>query len=818
MSGWLSSWLVSPALMWAGLAAISIPIIIHLLNRRRFKIVDWAAMSFLLDADKKNRRRVRIENLLLLLLRCLAMLLIGLILARPFLDPQMLQGVLANPKVERIVVIDDSLSMQLQTGNETSLGRSASEIERLLQRFVGGNTDDSLTVFVASRPDEPIFSNEPITGDTLDALGGRIKEIKPTDTIARFDQVLQTVDRYVHSEKQNVNRAVYVFSDFREHDWRRPGDEENPNAPNQLIRSISELTSDCLLVDVGTSHESNVTITSIVPEETLIEGVANQFHVEVANQSNQELNNIRVRLRVGETLPLERTVESIGAGKSEVVSFDYVFTTDESDDALAFDTTTRFENNVTPHFVQAEVVGDVGGQDQLLADSTAFFAARVIRGIPVLIVDGDSSSDPERSESHYLARALSPPGEMFSGVMVDVKTDIEFESIPISNYRVIFLCNVREISDDRLKLLEEWVRNGGGLVLMPGDQVVAETFNEKFFAKGQGLSPIKLVDIRGDVDEQTWSFFEVDEAPHPVFRIFEGQDNPFLNSVKIFSWWGTDVVDVAAEDANTDNGEGEETAETVAGDDGAAAAVQDGEDADKGSGEEADAAADIVRSAPMVMLRLNDPENTAAVVERGIGKGRVVAFAIPADRQWTDWPDNPSYVIAVQELTSYAAGNLVEDTVREVGTAIQLPIDLAEYQRTAKLTDPAGDSFNLDAVPLDESAPPEEQVLWEIEYGETNRQGFYDIELTRNDGSTQRVVFATNVSPREGNLKRFRLDEAGRGFFGENARFVSGDDVIAETGNSNQSELWFFLLFVLGGVLMLEQLLGWWFGRKRRIA
>ena len=67
----LATWLVNPWLFVAGAAAILIPILIHLLNKRKFKIVDWAAMEFLLDAEKKNRRRVRLENLILLLLRCL---------------------------------------------------------------------------------------------------------------------------------------------------------------------------------------------------------------------------------------------------------------------------------------------------------------------------------------------------------------------------------------------------------------------------------------------------------------------------------------------------------------------------------------------------------------------------------------------------------------------------------------------------------------------------------------------------------------------------------------------------------------------------
>src|SRR5258707_2425428 len=87
------AFLTSSGLMWAGAAAVSIPIIIHLLNKRKFKIVDWAAMDFLLDADKKNRRRIRLENLLLLLLRCLAILLLALMFGRLFLPTSMTAGI-----------------------------------------------------------------------------------------------------------------------------------------------------------------------------------------------------------------------------------------------------------------------------------------------------------------------------------------------------------------------------------------------------------------------------------------------------------------------------------------------------------------------------------------------------------------------------------------------------------------------------------------------------------------------------------------------------------------------------------------------------
>src|SRR5918998_1918815 len=100
----------------AGVAAMAIPIIIHILNRRRFKTVTWAAMEFLLRAMRKNRRRLRFEQWVLLATRCLLLVLLGMALARPL-------GCAALPQVAggdrtgmSVFVIDNSGSMAYSTG------------------------------------------------------------------------------------------------------------------------------------------------------------------------------------------------------------------------------------------------------------------------------------------------------------------------------------------------------------------------------------------------------------------------------------------------------------------------------------------------------------------------------------------------------------------------------------------------------------------------------------------------------------------------------------------------------------------------------
>ena len=76
---------VSPVMLW-GLALGAVPIGIHLLHRRRFVEQPWAAMRFLIAATKKQSRRLRLEQLLLLIVRTLILVLASMALARPSVE------------------------------------------------------------------------------------------------------------------------------------------------------------------------------------------------------------------------------------------------------------------------------------------------------------------------------------------------------------------------------------------------------------------------------------------------------------------------------------------------------------------------------------------------------------------------------------------------------------------------------------------------------------------------------------------------------------------------------------------------------------
>ena len=119
--------------LW-GLGLVALPVAIHLLNRRRFVVVRWAPMDFLLQAHRQNRKRIRLEHLLVLLLRCLAIALLVLMVARPVATSgglAFLPG--AGESVERVLVLDDSGSMGFSAGRETRWGRARRVASRTME-------------------------------------------------------------------------------------------------------------------------------------------------------------------------------------------------------------------------------------------------------------------------------------------------------------------------------------------------------------------------------------------------------------------------------------------------------------------------------------------------------------------------------------------------------------------------------------------------------------------------------------------------------------------------------------------------------------
>src|SRR3954468_15266886 len=175
---------LSPLLIWGTLLG-AIPIIIHLLNRRRFRVVEWAPMRHLKLTIRRNRRRIQIEELLLLLVRIALPVLLFLLLARPVLNPTGLESwLVGGGRTSQIVLIDDSLSMGYASGGPPAFHR-AREIAASLIGSV--RPQDRCTLVAASAPRTPVFHEA--EGGRREELASEALGLPLTDTHAAWPAV-----------------------------------------------------------------------------------------------------------------------------------------------------------------------------------------------------------------------------------------------------------------------------------------------------------------------------------------------------------------------------------------------------------------------------------------------------------------------------------------------------------------------------------------------------------------------------------------------------------------------------------------------------
>src|SRR5262245_24622287 len=145
---------LNPGFLFIAAALISVPIIIHLINRMRFKRIRWAAMEFLLKAQKRTRRRLIIEQLLLLALRCLMIGLVGFLVSRFIGCGDSNLG--GKPNLH-LVLLDDTPSMQDRWKEEGDwkncfdVARNEILAKKIAKGLATSRTTDQLVLLPLSR-------------------------------------------------------------------------------------------------------------------------------------------------------------------------------------------------------------------------------------------------------------------------------------------------------------------------------------------------------------------------------------------------------------------------------------------------------------------------------------------------------------------------------------------------------------------------------------------------------------------------------------------------------------------------------------------
>src|SRR5437016_3940681 len=196
----------NPGYLAVAAALISAPIIIHLINRMRFKRIRWAAMEFLLKAQKRNRRRLIIEQLILLALRCFLVALVGLLVARfvgfSFAD-------IGSKQAMHIVLLDDTLSMndQWKEGETTKTAFNVALKEVFLDKIVRGISQSSGTDQLLLLPLSEIHLNKGFNPKPFTRLNDRA-------TINDLGQILVGMYGDRHSSEETGAKGAKEWSNL----------------------------------------------------------------------------------------------------------------------------------------------------------------------------------------------------------------------------------------------------------------------------------------------------------------------------------------------------------------------------------------------------------------------------------------------------------------------------------------------------------------------------------------------------------------------------------------------------------------------------
>ncbi len=294
-----------PGLLALGGALVAVPILIHLFSRRRVRRQPWAAMQWLLTAVKRHQRRLRIENWLLLLLRALAVLLLGLALARPVMTAAGIGGLFAN-KRSIYLVLDNSYSMDASREGRSVLDLAKAEADAVLSDV---DSEDTIAVLTTNDPrTERSDGRAPfvLTSRSVGTEGAtRAKEavagLRVRHSAASWADTLKLLRR--QTTKEDVNRLVVLVTDLQEADW----DDETLG----VLKEIVALPAAVRILEVGGRERPNLTVASVeVPmEQDAFAGRPLRLAATVENQGPKAVDGARVKVFLDGRLTPIRTVK-----------------------------------------------------------------------------------------------------------------------------------------------------------------------------------------------------------------------------------------------------------------------------------------------------------------------------------------------------------------------------------------------------------------------------------------------------------------------------------------------------------------------------
>jgi hypothetical protein len=716
-----------PALMW-GLGAASVPIILHLLNKRKYREMPWAAMRFLLAAIRKNSRRIRIEQWILLAVRTLLIILVVLAMAKPFLES--MGVVMAGRRTHRVLVLDGSLSMAYAPGDVTRFEQAKTLAAQLVKDARRG--DVISVVLMADPPRVVIGDPSPNHAEVLKEIEEITLPHGGTDLAASFLAIDRVLDASTIPQKE-----VVFLTDLQAASWRPPAEGADEGL-KQSLKRLEARHPRSVVIDLGKAGGENRAVTDLRLNTPIVTmGTSTLVSATIRNFGPNRSEGVRARLVVDGQLGPEQSLD-LPVGEDVPVTFYQTFTTPGD------------------HLIEVQI-----DDDPLKLDNRRWLAVPVREFLNVLLVDGDFKSAPFQAETDYLAQALSP-AETSAGSSSMIRTEVVAESQlshrELASYDVVILCNMAQFTEPEVAALDDYLKQGGGIVIFGGDQVVPENYNRLLFADGKGLLPASIGPSIGDAAKKEASFgFNPLGFKHPIVADFAGEADPVMAGLTGVKTWRFHKLSLP-----------------------------------KGS------------LAKVALAFDNGAPGDPAVIEAPRHRGKVIQVATSADDGWTTWPYHPSYPPVMEKLVfEAAAGRLTERNVR-VGQPLDQALPASGASAPVSVVIPDGKTLPTKLQPAGGVSL--------LHFEKTDLSGPYQVKL--GPPLALEATFAANPNPAESDPAK--LDRAGlvEAVPGWNFAYLTNWREL--TGNarsvSQRGELHRPLLYGVLILLIVESVLAWLFG------
>ncbi len=698
------------------LALAGVPLLIHLLNRRRFQRIDWAPMKYLKLTIKTNRRRLRIEQLILLAVRTLVIIVLICAVARPILSSTGLGAWLGGrSRTSRVLVIDDSLSMGYQVDRRAAF-EAAKSVTGEIVRKIG--SQDSVTAFVTSGPQSPLVREAHL--EDPNKLLGEIGQLAGGDTRSDWGATFKAIDQALAAATFPV-KEVTIITDFRKSGW---GPQVTEIADHWAGQGVT-----LRMVDVGSRLTANVSLAAFELEDQIVlPGSEAKLRASIRNDTPNAIAGAQAVLTIGDqSRPV--ILPELPAGQTTEVPL----------------TVTLQKSGQMPLYLTLP-------HDAMPGDNSRWLAVNVRQSLDLSLVDGDPSAQPFESATDFLALAFSIGSEPWH---VDKRTDSDWAGARLQSADVLAIANVASFSQERIAAIERLVQDGMGVMIFAGEQVDPVLYNQRLYRDGLGLLPARL---DKPVDEPATGLVVEQLAQSPLSALAKIAPAA-LARIKARRFMAASIPTGKSENVR-------------------------------------------------VLARWNDAEGHPAVIEKRFGKGRVILWTMSANKQWSDWPIDPTYVLAVRSAAMSIARSDAHQDNLTAGQPLQFVLEEGEGAVDGKVSTPGRETPEAVTMERPEKSPAMLRAV------QTNHAGTYVMNWKDSSGRSMQHMFCVNGDKSESDLTPL-ADAELRGLLGnlrpDIVHYSTGQNALAREGK----EIWRMFALALLGLLAVETGLAVWVGREQ---